>query len=166
MSTYVDRFGKVYISGGVLSSPIIGIAPFIRPTIDNSFIKLRSHLNPNDDPELHESVINHFYKHKLNMWFETSQSYGKLLRYIKMANGTPTIISTPSELESNTSTSNNREKINFILDRIFSKYDLEALLTKLSFEYSINWYDMKNKHNDLIKEAIYKKIKNRLTRHL
>jgi hypothetical protein len=147
----------------------IGIAPFIKPdnivfpSLSNGFLKARQYFNPNDDPELHRSVVEHFYKKLREIWLDSSME--KLLRYIKVENGNAFIVHNHGDFEKNNTTSDRQKKIDYILDRVFSKYDLEMLLTKLAIEYSLNWYDMKNTHNDFIKRSIYRKIKHRLSRH-
>lgn len=148
----------------------VGIAPFIRPSnvimpsLSNGFLKARQYFNPNDDPELHKSVIKHFFNKLREVWLTSSMM--KLLRYIKIEGGNPMVVRTYQEFENNNDFSNQAKKIDYILDRIFSKYDLEVLLEKVAAEYMLNWYDMKNTHNDLIKKEIYRKIKHRLSRLL
>jgi len=156
----------------VFPNPMIGIAPFVRPTnvifpsVSNGFLKGRQYFNTNDDPELRSSVVNHFYKKLQNVWLSTSMA--KLLKYVKIDGNNAVIVSSVQELEKNTpvNSADQEKRTSYILDRVFSKYDLEALLTKLATEYMLNWYDMKNTHNDLIKRTIYRKIKHRLSRHL
>lgn len=168
MSSFVGPDGKLYISPSWLN-PVMGIAPFVRPvnvvvpTVDNGFAKVRKYFNPNDDPQLHESVVNHFYKKLQGVWLETS--FAKLLRFVKIDSaGNAAIVASEAEISSDNAQA--PKKIQFILNTIFSKYDMEALLEKVAYENMANWYDMKSKHNDIVKAAVYKKIKHRLTRHL
>jgi hypothetical protein len=148
----------------------MGIAPFVMPvnvvvpTINNGFAKVRKYFNPNDDPQLHESVVHHFYKKLKTIWFETS--FTKLLRFVKIENGTPSIVNNESEIKDSNEHSQNIKKVEYILEHVFTKYDMEALLQQVAYENMANWYDMKTKHNHIVKEAVYKKIKHRLTRHL
>lgn len=167
-------------------TPMIGLAPFIRPssiitpsiitpgsviksgsiitpTPSNGFLKARQYFNPNDDPELHKSVIQYFYKKLTDVWLTTSME--KLLRFIKVEGGNAFIVRDYNEYEKNSDRGNQEKKISYITERIFSKYDLEALLEQLSAEYLLNWYDMKHTHSDFIKRSIYKKLKHRLSRH-
>lgn len=161
---------------------MIGLAPFIKPmsiitpgsvfksssiitpTPANGFLKARQYFNPNDDPELHKSVIHYFYKKLTDIWLTTSME--KLLRFIKVEGGNPFIVRDYEEYKNNNDRGNQEKKIAYITERIFGKYDLEATLEKLSAEYLLNWYDMKHTHSDFIKQTIYKKLKHRLSRHL
>jgi hypothetical protein len=86
-----------------------------------------------------------------------------LLKYIKVDNGNAYVLRTSQEIENNSPNSNRQQKIDYIMERVFSKYDLEALLEKLAVQYFLNWYDMKNTHNDFIKQSVFRKIKQRLS---
>lgn len=170
-SAIFDWSGKMAIIPDFMPtvSPVIGIAPFIKPeniitpTLSNGFLKARQYFNPNDDPELHKNVVNHFYNKLKTVWLETSMD--KLLRFIKVENGNAFIVRSHQEFENNNDNGNRQKKIDYIIDRVFSKYDLEGLLEKLAVQYMLNWYDMKNTHNDIIKRTVYRKIKHRLSRH-
>lgn len=170
-NSFFDWKGKMHIIPNYYPgvAPLIGIAPFIKPeniivpNSSNNFLKLRQYFNPNDDPELHQNVIKYFYKKLQDVWL--SSSMAKLLRFIKVDGNNAFIVRSHQEFENNNDTTHQDKKIAYIIDRVFSKYDLEALLEKLSYEYNLNWYDMKNTHNDLIKRSIYRKIKHRLSRH-
>jgi len=58
----------------------------------------------------------------------------KLLKYVKIDGNNAVIVSSVQELEKNTpvNSADQEKRTSYILDRVFSKYDLEALLTKLA----------------------------------
>jgi len=165
--TSIVQDGRLMMVPGALSFPMVGIAPFVKPfgiTSDVPLVKARQYFNPNDDPQLRETVIKHFYRKLREVWLESS--FVKLLRYIKVQNGTPMPVDSIKEIENNTDRSHDARKIQYVLESIFSKYDMEVLLDKVVMEYMLNWYDLKSKHNDIVKQEVYRKIKHRLVRKL
>lgn len=146
-----------------LAPPLVGIAPFVKPLPVNPF-HIRKYWNPNDDPELHHNVIKFFMSKLKDVWLTGSMS--KLLKFIKIENGQPVVVRSVQQFENNNDSANQAKKVDYILDKVFGKYELEALLTKLAMEYSINWYDMKGQHYEFVKKQIYRKIKHSLVRYL
>jgi hypothetical protein len=142
----------------------------ITPPITN----IRHLTNPDSDPELQRKVIKHFYNELKEKYFY--EKFQNFFKYIVVENNKPRLVKSEEELQKNADNNNNSKlKIKFITDNIFTKYDLEVLISKLiakysmlnsEDEYNLHWYNIKYKHSSLIKKAMYKKIKYRLEKKL
>jgi hypothetical protein len=142
----------------------------ITPPITN----IRHFTNPDSDPELQRKVIKHFYNELKEKYFY--EKFQNFFKYIVVENNKPRLVKSEEELQKNANNNNDSKlKIKFITDNIFSKYDLEVLISKLiakysmlnsEDEYNLHWYNIKYKHSSLIKKAMYKKIKYRLEKKL
>jgi hypothetical protein len=138
----------------------------ITPPITN----IRHITSPDADPELRRKVIKHFYNQLKDVYF--LGKFQNLLKYIIVENNSARLVKSDEELQKNTNNNNDFTlRIQFIIDNIISKYDLEVLISKLiakygmlysEDEYNMHWYNAKYKHSRLIKKAMYKKIKYRL----
>jgi hypothetical protein len=138
----------------------------ITPPITN----VRHITSPDADPELRRKVVKHFYNQLKEVYF--IDKFKKLFKYIVVENDKARLVKSYEELQKNANNYNNSKlKISFITDNIFSKYDLEVLISKLiakysmlysDDEYNMHWYTAKYKHAKLVKKAMYKKIKYRL----
>lgn len=138
----------------------------ITPPITN----IRHITSPDSDPELRRKVIKHFYNELKEIYF--LEKFKKLLKYIVVENNKARLVKSYDELQKNVNNNNDSNlRIKFITDEIFSKYDLEILISKLiakygmlysEDEYNLHWYNAKYRHKNIIKKAIYKKIKYRL----
>jgi hypothetical protein len=138
----------------------------ITPPITN----IRHITTPDADPELRRKVVKHFYNQLKEVYF--IDKFKKLFKYIVVENDKARLVKSYEELQKNTNNYNNPKlKISFITDNIFSKYDLEVLISKLiakysmlysDDEYNMHWYNAKYKHAKIVKKAMYKKIKYRL----
>jgi len=141
----------------------------VTPPITN----IRHLTNPDLDPELQRKVIKHFYKELKEKYF--FQKFQNFFKYIVIENNNPRLVKSEEELQKNSNNNDSKLKIKFITDNIFTKYDLEVLISKLiakysmlfsEDEYNLHWYNIKSKHSSLVKKAIYKKIKYRIEKKL
>ncbi len=138
----------------------------ITPPITN----IRQISFPDNDPELRRKVVKYFYDKLKDIYFHGK--FQKLLKYIVIENNTPRLVKSYEELQKNIDNKNDISiRIKFITENIFSKYDLEVLISKLiqkygmlfsDDEYNMHWYNAKNKYSNKVKKAMYKKIKYRL----
>lgn len=127
-------------------------------------INVKSFLDPNDDPKMQRNIIKYFYERLKEIYLEATLS--KLLKYIIIKNNIPQLVESEEEYNKNDVNNNRKERINFILEKYFTKYDMELLLHKLVAKKGYKWYDLKTKHSHSVKKAVYKKIKERILRHL
>jgi hypothetical protein len=138
----------------------------ITPPITN----IRQISFPDNDPELRRKVVKYFYDRLKDIYFHGK--FQKLLKYIVIENNIPRLVKSYEELQKNIDNKNDISiRIKFITENIFSKYDLEVLISKLiqkygmlfsDDEYNMHWYNAKNKYSSKVKKAMYKKIKYRL----
>jgi hypothetical protein len=138
----------------------------LTPPITN----IRQISHPDNDPELRKKVVKYFYDKLKDISFNSK--FQKLLKYIIVENDKARLVKSYEELQQNEkNNSNMTARVNFIIDHIFSKYDLELLISKLiqkygmlfsDDEYNMHWYNAKNKYSSKVKKAMYKKIKYRL----
>jgi len=138
----------------------------ITPPITN----IRHLTNIDQDPELRRKVIKHFYNQLKDVYF--LGKFQNLLKYVVVENSSARLVKSYEELQKNSNNNNDFAlRIKFITDNIFSKYDLEVLISKLiakygmlysEDEYNMHWYNAKYKHSRLVKKTMYKKIKYRL----
>jgi hypothetical protein len=170
------------MSGTVTSFPFTHGSPIMSPvTIPVTYPRVNNirHLtNPDDDPELRRKVVKHFYKQLKEIYF--IDKFKKLFQYIiienndnngKNENNGARLVKTYEEYKKNENNNNDSKiKIKFITENIFSKYDLEVLISKLIAKYgmlnsddenNMHWYTAKYKYASLVKKAMYKKIKYR-----
>lgn len=111
----------------------------------------------NNDPELRRITTYMFNKFK-DTWLPFS--FIKLQKYLKNENGKIEFIKNMSEYDNKVE--NDDLKIDFILDNVFGKHEMVKFLDKFVRNNNVNWYDLKNKHIDTIKNNLYEKIKNTL----
>jgi hypothetical protein len=138
----------------------------VTPPITN----IRHLTSPDQDPELRRKVVKHFYNQLKDVYF--LGKFQNLLKYIVVENNKPRLVKSFDELQKNSDNKNDFTlRIKFITENIFSKYDLEVLISKLiakygmlysEDEYNMHWHNAKYKHAKLVKKAMYKKIKYRL----
>jgi len=179
------------VSSFPFTSPIMSPVPIpiTYPRVNN----IRHLTNPDDDPELRRKVVKHFYKQLKEIYF--IDKLKKLFQYIIIENNSNTgnnnntgnngnnsntgnnnntsvrLVKTYEEYKKNENNNNDSNiKIKFITENIFSKYDLEVLISKLIAKYgmlnsddenNMHWYTAKYKYASLVKKAMYKKIKYR-----
>lgn len=158
--------GELYYGPSILTPvPAVVVPATTAPNIVSPIpVKVKSLLDPNDDPEMQHNIIKYFYERLKEIYLEATLS--KLLKYIMIEDNKSQLVSSQDEYDKNDINANKKEKVKFILDNYFSKYDMEALLHKVVAKKRYNWYDLKTKHSHYIKKAIYKKIKERIERHL
>jgi hypothetical protein len=135
---------------------------------------IRSLAHPDQDPELRRKVVKHFYDNLKEVYF--IGKFKKLLRYVIVDNNQARLVKSLEELNKNKSNENDLSlRIKFITENIFSKYDLEILISKLIAKYgmlfsedenNMHWYNAKTRYSRKIKNAMYKKIKYRLQKKL
>lgn len=161
-----------FTHGSPIMSPVP--IPSLYPRVNN----IRHLTNPDDDPELRRKVVKHFYKQLKEIYF--IDKLKKLFQYIiiennenngKNENTSARLVKTYEEYKKNVNNNNDSNiKIKFITENIFSKYDLEVLISKLIAKYgmlnsddenNMHWYTAKYKYAGLVKKAMYKKIKYR-----
>jgi len=170
-----------FTHGSPIMSPVP--IPITYPRVNN----IRHLTNPDDDPELRRKVVKHFYKQLKEIYF--IDKLKKLFQYIIIENNGNTgnnsntgnngntsntsvrLVKTYEEYKKNENNNNDSNiKIKFITENIFSKYDLEVLISKLIAKYgmlnsddenNMHWYTAKYKYASLVKKAMYKKIKYR-----
>ena len=162
-------------AGAAPGAPAAPAAPITSPLTYNlitpNITNIRNLTHPDQDPELRKKVVKHFYNQLKEVYF--LGKFQKLLKYVIVdENNKVRLVNSFSELQQNKNNNNNFTlRIKFITENIFSKYDLEVLISKLIAKYSmlysedednIHWYNAKYKHASIIKKAMYKKIKYRL----
>ncbi len=159
-------------AAGAGAAPVVPVAsPLTYNLITPNITNIRNLTNPDQDPELRKKVVKHFYNQLKEVYF--LGKFQKLLKYVIVdENNKVRLVNSFSELQQNKNNNNNFTlRIKFITENIFSKYDLEVLISKLIAKYSmlysedednIHWYNAKYKHASIIKKAMYKKIKYRL----
>jgi hypothetical protein len=145
------------------------ISPIISPVLSPRFGNVRHITDPDSDPELRRKVVKHFYKELKEKYF--IDKFNKFFQYIIIENDKSRLVKTYEEYKKNENNYNDSKiKIKFITENIFTKYDLEVLISKLIAKYgmlnsddqnNMHWYNSKNKYAGLIKKAMYKKIKYR-----
>jgi hypothetical protein len=137
-------FGSFGMSGTVTSFPFTHGSPTMSPVpIPVTYPRVNNirHLtNPDDDPELRRKVVKHFYKQLKEIYF--IDKLKKLFQYIiieKNENNGNTdntgirLVKTYEEYKKNENNNNDSKiKIKFITENIFSKYDLEVLISFIS----------------------------------
>lgn len=139
----------------------------VTPPITN----IRHLTHPDQDPQLRKNVVKHFYNRLKEVYFLSSK-FKSLLKYIVVENNIARLVKTYEELQKNISNNSDYStRVKFIIDNIFSKYDLEVLISKLIAKYgmlysedayNMHWYNVKNKYSKKVTKAMYKKIKYRL----
>ena len=149
--------------------PFGNISPIISPVLSPRFGNVRHITDPDSDPELRRKVVKHFYKELKEKYF--IDKFNKFFQYIIIENNEPRIVKTYEEYKKNENVfTDSNKKIKFITENIFTKYDLEVLISKLIAKYgmlnsddenNMHWYNSKNRYAGLIKKAMYKKIKYR-----
>lgn len=159
----------------VTTYPVPGLpygvpTPIISPVLSPRFSNVRHITDPDADPELRRKVVKHFYKELKEKYF--IDKFNKFFQYIIIENDEPRLVKTYEEYKKNENNfTDSNKKIKFITENIFSKYDLEVLISKLIAKYgmlnsddenNMHWYNSKNRYAGLIKKAMYKKIKYRL----
>jgi len=155
----------------VTAVPVPVASPINYSLITPNITNIRHLTHPDQDPELRRKVVKHFYNELKEVYFLSK--FQKLLKYVIVEeNNKVRLVNSFNELQQNKNNNNNFSlRIKFITENIFSKYDLEVLISKLiakysmlysEDEYNIHWYNAKNKHAGIIKKAMYKKIKYRL----
>jgi hypothetical protein len=162
-STAVTTSASISVPG----LPVPGL-PY--PVLSPRFNNVRHITDPDADPELRRKVVKHFYKELKKKYF--IDKFNTFFQYIIIENDKSRLVKTYEEYKKNENDHNNSKiKIKFITENIFSKYDLEVLISKLIAKYgmlnsddenNMHWYNSKNKYASLIKKAMYKKIKYRL----
>ena len=157
---------------GVTSAAGVGTAtPLSYTVITPPITNIRHLTTPDQDPELRRKVVKHFYNNLKEVYFLSSK-FQKLLKYIVVENNIPRLVKSFEELQTNSNNNSDfKLRIKFITDNIFSKYDLEILISKLIAKYSMlysedehnmHWHNAKYRHAKVVKKGIYKKIKYRL----
>jgi hypothetical protein len=155
---------------GMLPGLVNPINPTPYPVLSPRFSNVRHLTVPDNDPELRKKVVKHFYKELKEKYF--IDKFNKFFQYIIIENNEPRIVKTYEEYKKNENNfTDSNKKIKFITENIFSKYDLEVLISKLIAKYgmlnsddenNMHWYNSKNRYAGLIKKTMYKKIKYRL----
>jgi len=160
---------------GISGIPNLSPGPY--PVLSPRFSNVRHITDPDADPELRRKVVKHFYKQLKEIYF--IDKFKKLFQYIiiEKDDNNARLVKTYEEYKKNEINNDNdsKIKIKFITENIFSKYDLEVLISKLIAKYgmlnsddenNMHWYNSKNKYAGLIKKAMYKKIKYRFEKKM
>lgn len=126
-----------------------------------TYLSSNTTLDVNNDPDLRKRISSTIYDKYKNVWLPFS--FIKLQKYLKNENGKIDFIKNMSDYDNN-KTDNDDLKIDFILDNVFGKHEVVKFLDKFVRNYNVNWYDLKTKHIDKIKNDLYDKIKNHLKR--
>ena len=152
-----------------LVNPINPINSVQLPVLSPRFSNVRHLTVPDNDPELRRKVVKHFYKELKEKYF--IDKFNKFFQYIIIENDESRLVKTYEEYKKNENNYNDsKKKIKFITENIFTKYDLEVLISKLIAKYgmlnsddenNMHWYNSKNRYAGLIKKTMYKKIKYR-----
>jgi hypothetical protein len=180
LSTTVPASGSASAPGSATATPGAPGATALTPgapgtttsytVITPPITNIRHLTNIDQDPELRRKVVKHFYNQLKDVYF--LGKFQNLLKYIVVENGSARLVKSYEELQKNSDNNNDFTlRIKFITENIFSKYDLEVLISKLiakysmlysEDEYNMHWYNAKYKHSRLVKKTMYKKIKYRL----
>ena len=143
----------IYTTESESPSNIITVIP------RQTYYKTNPTLDVNNDPDLRKRISSYMYNKFKNIWLPFS--FIKLQKYLKNENGKIIFIKNMSEYDNN-KTENDDLKIEFILDNVFGKHEVVKFLDKFVRNHNVNWYDLKTKHIDKIKNDLYEKIKNHI----
>ena len=114
-------------------------------------------LNVSDNPDLKRRMTKYFYEKTFNKWMYSD--FNDILQYLAIRGNKVVPVASKKEYSNNKDTLETlNQKIDFIVDNIFSKYDMKSFLNKLVMKSNIKWFDLKI-HRDAVKDAIYKKIR-------
>ena len=141
------------------------IQSFIRsvPYNPRPFQSIAPILNIDDNADLRDKMTKYFYEKTFNNWL-----YGDLndvLQYLVIKGNKVVLVSSSGERDKNTKDTieSMDKKIDFIIENVFTKYDMKSFLKKFVLKSGVRWIDLKI-HKDGVKDAIYKKIKYELKR--
>jgi len=116
--------------------------------------------NVNNDPELRRKVVSYFFEKYSKTWLPFS--FSKLQRYLVSSTNGIEFIKNINDYDKEISNNISAEKIDFIIENVFGKHELLIFLDKFVRVHNLNWYDLKTKHSDKIKDDLYSKIKNHM----
>ena len=114
-------------------------------------------LNVSDDPDLKRKMTKYYYEKTFNKWMYSE--FNDILQYLAIRGNKVVPVASKNEYSNNKDTFETlSQKIDFIVNNIFSKYDMRSFLKKLVMKSNIRWFDLKI-HRDAVKDAIYKKLR-------
>ena len=151
-SIYANSFYTNNLIQNNLLDPISYYAP--RPI----FYTNSSIVDVNDDPDLRKKICRNIYDKYVNVWLPFS--FTKLQKYLINTDGDINFIKNMKEYEQEEKIDD--LKIDFILNNVFGKHEVVKFLDKFVRNNNVNWYDLKSKHMDSIKEELYNKLKNHM----
>lgn len=111
---------------------------------------MNSYNTVNNDSKLRKKVVKYFYE-QVDHWLYGS--FRDLAGYFELVNGEPK----PTQIKD--SVQMTADKAKFLLDEVISKNTILILLDKYVRTRNVNWFDLKNKHYDAVKNYIHKKIR-------
>lgn len=149
-----------------ISTPLIYNPYFKTPFVNYSPYNLLSPLNSgyytnlNNDKTIIKTVVKYFYYKIIDKWLHSDLL--PLLGYINVNNGKASLIKDLDHYKNNNDSVENIDaKIDFIEDTILSKDLVKQFLKRIVSKYNVKWY-LLYKHQDLVKEKLYKYIKEEL----
>jgi hypothetical protein len=116
--------------------------------------------NVNNDPELRRRIVRYFFEKYSTTWLPFS--FSKLQRYLVSSTNGIEFIKNINEYDNEITSNISSEKIDFIIKNVFGKHEILVFLDKFVRMNNLNWYDLKTKHSDKIKNDLYNKIKNHM----
>ena len=128
-------------------------APII-PSLNLSYSRplLSSYENLNADPRIHHRLVKFFRFKILDNWLYDDMS--KLLGYIKISNGKPSLINNTEEYINNKDSNKDEGiKIRYIEKNILSIDAIYKILTKFTSMTNTNWVDLP-KNEKYVKQAL------------
>lgn len=116
--------------------------------------------NVNNDPELRRRIVRYFFEKYSTTWLPFS--FSKLQRYLVSSTNGIEFIKNINEYDNEITNNISSGKIDFIIKNVFGKHEILVFLDKFVRMNNLNWYDLKTKHSDKIKNDLYNKIKNHM----
>lgn len=142
---------------------IPGQFPVMNPVGPVNPLSVRSLTNPNDDPELHHRVIKYYYN-RLKTYYLPDR-FSSLLDYVVVEGGKCRLVNSKEELNNN-KPNNVKDKVEYILEYIFGKYDVENILNHVVYKHGLNWYELQTKHASYVKSGLYYGILKKINKQL
>jgi len=133
------------------------VSPFFR--LNNPYLPLHTISDPDADPDLRKDVIKFYYNKLKHSYF--NDDFKRFLHFVIIDNNTkePRLVKSMEELKSNTNYDNADKRIRYILDNIFGKYELEALIaTLVARNPEITWVKLQTKYKSTVKDNVAKKL--------
>jgi hypothetical protein len=132
------------------------------PMLSNP-LGVRTITNPDDDPELQDRVVKYYYK--LLKDYYLPNKFISLLDFIVVDNNGGRIIK-KSESIQETTDKNVKQKIDYIFENVFGKYNVQNALNKVIYKHGYQWHTLLTHHPSSIKKALYKELQHVLRKKL